>query len=468
MVVLRAFLVVFCGWSLWGLAQGVPSEVREMWRAQGLRDEDLSVVVQAVDRELPLVSLNADVLRTPASLAKLWTTAAGLWYLGSDYVWSTDFYVESLPDSSGVLYGDLYVVGGGDPFLVEERLAEMIEDLQRLGIRHIVGDLVLDDSLFYLSEVERDAFSFDGKGFAAYNAIPSPLMVNFRTVRLDFEVREGKLEVSLFPNIKNWQVINEMDLVSGECSKNFIVNPRLVRDDFGYASLYLSGRFSRDCGKREFLAVMGEDSEQFYYLFYDLWLASGGIFEGSGRLGRPPEGARLFYQGLSLPLAEQIKSMNRLSNNVMTRQLLLTLGAERYGRPASLVKGREAVLEVLRDFDVPVEGMFLDNGSGLSREAKMSARSLAVLLHRLYGDAVFWDSLAVAGKSGTLSRRYRGENLAERVVGKTGTIDEVLGFAGYVEAQSGAVYVVVVIANGKNVAKSRAFQDALFKWVYAL
>lgn len=451
-------------------AQTVPAAVAEMMKKQGVLAEDVSVLVQAVDAEHPLVAINEAVFRHPASVAKLLTTAAGLLRMGADYRWETQFYVDNMPDANGVVNGNLYVVGGGDPFLVQERFQEMINGLRAEGIRHITGNIVMDNSLYRLTMAERDRASFDGAKWSAYNAVPDPLMVNFRTVKITILPQgKGKAKLAMFPTIMNWSLKNGLKVNAGACGKNYAPNVRISRDDRGYATVEIFGLYSTACGAQELQVVMGEASEQFYYLFREMWYAAGGTFDGGGQMAIRPSTAKLIYTAYSLPLSEQIAKMNQMSNNVMTRQLMLTLGTYTNGVPGSLESGRRALLDTLEAFGVPTEGMVVDNGAGLSRDTRVNAVQLMALLRNLYHSAqagTFIRSLAVAGESGTLEKRFRGEALAGRVYGKTGTVNNVRAFAGYVQAQSGRVYALVIMGNGKSAVKSRYMQDDLMRWIY--
>lgn len=452
-------------------AQTVPAAIAEMMKKQGVRSEDVSILVQAVDAEHPLVALNEEVFRHPASVAKLLTTAAGLLRMGADYRWETQFYVDNLPDANGVVNGNLYVVGGGDPFLVQERFEEMIAGLRAEGVRHVTGNIVMDNSLYRLSAAERDRESFDGAKWSAYNAVPDPLMVNFRTVKISIVPQgKGKAKLEMYPQIMNWSLKNALKVNAAACGKKtYAPDVKIVRDDRGYATVEIFGLYSTACGLQELQVVMGEASEQFYYLFRDLWYAAGGSFDGGGQMAIRPSTAKLIHTAYSLPLSEQIAKMNQLSNNVMTRQLMLTLGTYTHGVPGSLESGRRALLDTLEAFGIPTEGMVVDNGSGLSRHTRVSATQLMILLRNLYHSAqaeTFIQSLAVAGMNGTMEKRFRGEALAGRVYGKTGTVNNVRAFAGYVQAESGRVYALVIMGNGKSAVASRYMQDDLIRWIY--
>lgn len=448
----------------------VPASIEGFFAKQHVDKDDFSLIVIDVGSEAPLAALNADTPRTPASVAKLLTTSAALIRMGADFRWPTRFYVDNMPDANGVVQGNLYVQGGGDPFLVDEKLQGYLKALRDKGVRHITGNIVLDNSLYYLPPEARDTQSFDGNGSSAYNAVPSPLMVNFRTVKVRLLPNGKAVSVQLRPNILNWKVNNNLHVSAAKCEKHYSPSVDLERDQKGYATVQLAGEYSTACGPRELTVVMGEASEQFYYLFHDLWYQLGGSFDGGGRVGQVPSTAKPLYTGLSDPLFEQIQKVNQYSNNVMARQMMLTLGTYTFGVPGSLEKGRKAVIETLSAFGVPVDKVLLDNGSGLSRETKLTARDLAVLLLNMYHSKhrqVFMDSLAVVGKSGTLKPRFRNDAMTGKVIGKTGTLDGVRAFAGYVFAKSGHTYVVVMIGNGRAAVNSRWMQDDILKWVYA-
>lgn len=470
--VLGRFFVLVTGLALFCCAQAqtLPAAVAEMMKKQGVQAEDVSILVQAVDAEQPLVALNEGVSRHPASVAKLLTTAAGLLRMGADYRWETRFYVDNLPDANGVVNGNLYIVGGGDPFLVQERFEAMVQDLRGLGLRHITGNIVMDNSLYRLSAEERDRESFDGAKWSAYNAVPDPLMVNFRTVKITIApAGKGRAGLTMYPPVMNWQLKNQLKVNGGACGKNFAPHVKITRDDRGYAAVEISGTYSTACGPQELQVVMGEASEQFYYLFRDLWYAAGGSFDGGGQMAIRPSTAKHVHTAYSLPLSEQIAKMNQLSNNVMTRQLMLTLGTHTFGTPGSLESGRRALYDTLEAFGVPTGGMVVDNGAGLSRDTRVSAVQLMALLRNLYHSAqaeVFIRSLAVPGGEGTMQKRFVGEGLAGSVFGKTGTVNNVRSWAGYIRAASGRVYVLVMMGNGRSAVASRYMQDDLIRWIY--
>lgn len=470
-MVIGLLIELFWGKALW--AQSLPVVLSEKMRAHKVVPEEVAIWVQAVDAQYPLVAFNGNTLLNPASVAKLLTTGAALLSLGGEYRWQTRFYLDQLPDADGVVNGNLYVKGAGDLSLLSSDLRNMLQAMRAQGLRHIQGNIVLDNTRFSLSASERDAFAFDGAGVAAYNAIPDALMIEQRLVKLHFVPKAKGVEIHLMPNVASWTVNNQVRLVSGACNKNsFSVRPSMMRQITGLAELTIEGVYSPACGEQTIEVALGESSELFYYWFRQLWYELGGSFAGGGEIAPVPEGAVLFYSGQTRSLREQMIRINQDSNNVMARQLLLNIGAVERGEPASLHSGRQAALRVLQDAGMSMEGVVLDNGAGLSRQTRISAKQLAELLrYFFYAEQSirrdFIDSLARVGEVGTLRKRALGEALVGRVWGKTGTIKGVRAFAGYVEAESGRVYLVVVMGNGRSAVGSRALQDDVLRWVYA-
>ena len=155
----------------------------------------------------------------------------------------------------------------------------------------------------------------------------------------------------------------------------------------------------------------------------------------------------------------------------MTRQVLLTLGAKIYGAPATLQKGRDAIINVLADNGIDTHGIVIDNGSGLSRRSRISARQMAQLLETAYRDPYmpeFMASLSLPGLDGTLIRRFRKDDLRGRSHLKTGTLNNVTAIAGYMLNRKGKRLVIVIQHNGTKSGGGRGakIQNALLRWSF--
>jgi D-alanyl-D-alanine carboxypeptidase/D-alanyl-D-alanine-endopeptidase (penicillin-binding protein 4) len=185
----------------------------------------------------------------------------------------------------------------------------------------------------------------------------------------------------------------------------------------------------------------------------------------------PPD-ARLLYTHESLTLAEVIRLVNKYSSNSMARALFLTMGAERYpGRPATAAAGRDAILAFLAQRGIAAPGLVLDNGSGLSRNERISAASLADVLLAAYRSQYmpeFAASLPLSATDGTLKRRFKAPEMQGRLRMKTGTLEDVTALAGFVNAASGRTFVTVVILNHPTASQGggEAIQTALVQWVF--
>jgi len=199
-----------------------------------------------------------------------------------------------------------------------------------------------------------------------------------------------------------------------------------------------------------------------------LWQSLGGVMTGEVRAGTVPVDAVRLVEHESPALGEVIRSVNKLSNNLMARMLLLSLGATRTDVPVTVQAGREAVHTVLAEQGLTMPELVLDNGSGLSRVGRISARSLARLLAFAWQSPQmpeYVSSLAIAGVDGTLERRLRAGPAQGRAHLKTGSLRDARALAGYVQGASGKRYIVVSLVNHDQAQAAQAFEDALVLWL---
>jgi D-alanyl-D-alanine carboxypeptidase/D-alanyl-D-alanine-endopeptidase (penicillin-binding protein 4) len=196
----------------------------------------------------------------------------------------------------------------------------------------------------------------------------------------------------------------------------------------------------------------------------------GGRLGGAVRDGAVPAGARLAFDNASPPLAEVVRDINKYSNNVMAEQLFWSLpAATRAGAGNGPVRAEDA-REALRRWvqerfgDAAAKETVIDNGSGLSRETRVSVALLARLLQNAWGGPVMSElmsSLPVSGLDGTLKRSKAEPGRAHL---KTGSLRDVAAVAGYVLSNSGKRYVLVAVLNHPNANAGRPALDALVQW----
>ncbi|MEE9328062.1 MAG: D-alanyl-D-alanine carboxypeptidase/D-alanyl-D-alanine-endopeptidase [Cocleimonas sp.] len=460
----------------------LPVSVTALLRKYKIPSDNLSVYIRDLNAKSPLLEHNVNTLRKPASTMKMLTTYAALKELGPNYSWRTEVWLRGeLKD--GILQGDLILKGFGDPFLVYENYWKLIKTLQVKGLNEIHGDIIIDNSYFDLPP--HDPAAFDGKPFRIYNVQASALMFNFQATRFLFRpvLKEkqkknknkskkrhsiGKVEVIPYPKINNFRFENKIKLTKGRCRKSHY-RPKFSRNEKGL--LVIKGNYSLKCKQQFILRAVSNPEQHAFNAFRDFWLDLNGVLTGDLKIGRVSAGDEHFHVYSSPTLGEQIRLINKWSNNVMTKQLLLTLGARKFGAPANFEKGRNAVLHVLQENDVDTKGIILENGSGLSRRSIVSAKQMGKLLETAYRDAYmpeFMSSLSLSGIDGTLVNRFRKDDLRGRSHLKTGTLNYVTAIAGYMLNRQGKRLVIVVQHNGKKTGAGRGvkIQNALLRWSF--
>jgi len=464
-------LLLLCFLPLAARGSGeLPVEVAQVLAARHIPLSSLSVVVREIGTDEPLVSHYPDTPRNPASTMKVLTTWAALELLGPAYTWHTRAWATG-PVRNGVLDGQLVIEGGGDPFMTADRWWGFVNSLRLAGVERVTGDVVIDNSYFEYQGDDRGAF--DARPYRSYNVLPDALMVNFQTVNVGIvpDAAAGVARVSLYPRPANMVVDNEVRLDSGACRGSggvVIASP----DGPTGRRLAAAGRIRAGCGPVSVPRAVMRAPDFAYGTFRTFWEQSGGAIGGGLRIGTVPPDARLLWTYDSLSLAEVIRLVNKYSSNVMARTLLLTLAAEKSGRPGTTANGQRAVTELLAARGIVIPGLVIENGSGLSRVERVTAAGLTgVLLDAARSPfaAEFEASLPLAAVDGTLRRRFRTPGMEGRVRMKTGKLQDVSALAGYVNSESGRHYVAVIILNhsGADTGSGEAVQAALVNWLFA-
>lgn len=429
--------------NLWA---ALPPEIGKALRLHKLDESDLSLYLREVTERTPRLSINADVPRAPASTIKLLTTIAALDRLGPNYRWHTRAYLDG-PLEAGRLDGDLIIQGGGDPSLRPEDLWRFLWEIRARGLETITGDLVIDNSAFAPPETTRDAF--DGEGRSPYNALPVPFAVNFQVTQIELlrEPSTNTLRAYLIPPLAHVTLQNQAKIIEAPCqTKHHRIN-LAIKDEMPETTLTLTGNFATGCAQDSISRLLLDPINHAGSAVLALWNELGGTLEGDIREGTVPTDAPLFHQIDSSELALVVRDINKWSNNLMTRTLFLTLGMEQDGRPATLSKGRSAVQQWLQEHDLLFPELVLDNGSGLSRETRISARSMGDLLGWAYANPQMSEltaSLPVIGTDGTLNKRFKREPLKGRGHLKTGTLRGATGLAGFMEDKAGRRWILVL------------------------
>jgi serine-type D-Ala-D-Ala carboxypeptidase/endopeptidase (penicillin-binding protein 4) len=449
----------------------LPDPIAKAMHDNGVPLNAVSVYVREVGHQEPLIDHRGSVPMSPASTMKIVTTLVGLDVLTPNYTWKTTFHANSRIEN-GVLLGPLYIKGSGDPKFVTEHLQAAISALRARGIRDIAGDVLLDRSRF--ASATHDPALFDGQPLRPYNVGPDALLFNFKSVGFKFLPKsDGTVAVSaegLTPDGLN--ISNRLRVTGtpgGGCGDwRSLITPSFASNGH-FASASFTGTYPRDCAEQSWYVSLFEDGGLLAGSFARLWRDAGGTWGGAIKAGITPKNARVLYTHTSAPLASMVTDINKFSNNVMARQLLLTLDAEISKRPGQARRGGRSIREwaQARGFDLP--DLIIENGSGLSRVERVSAQSMAKILE--YGLTApfareFVSSLPLAATDGTLAKRFVNHLAEGSAYLKTGTLTGVKALAGYLLLPGDRKMIIVAMINHGNAEVGQKALDSAVDWVY--
>ncbi len=443
----------------------LPPTVAFALQQAGIPRDASAIYVREVNNGPVLLAMNETAPFNPASTMKLVTSDAALELLGPTFTWKTQAYVDGR-QIGDVLDGDLIIKGSGDPKLVLESLWMFLRRIRERGIREIRGDLILDRSAF--AAAEYDPAQFDGDPMQPYNVGPDALLFNFKALGFRFapEPATASVKVTIDPPLAAYPVYPPA-LSNGSCDEwHDKLAPAINAD-----AAKFGGSYPASCGERIWYIhpYLMTHTQYFHLAFRRLWADLGGTLKGQMRTGQVPSTAIQVAEWESPPLAEVIRDINKYSNNVMARQLLLTLVNGVMNLPATADRGAAIVRKWLNDKGIDALELSIENGSGLSRTERISALTMGRILGAAFQSPTmpeFIASLPLVGLDGTMRKRLTNNTVAGRAHIKTGSLDEVRAIAGYVLAASGKRYVVVSMINHVNAAQGREALDALLQWVY--
>jgi D-alanyl-D-alanine carboxypeptidase/D-alanyl-D-alanine-endopeptidase (penicillin-binding protein 4) len=422
------------------VAQEPGSELRRALAASGVRTQGLGLAAGRAGGE-PLLAVGADEPRAPASNQKILVGAAAIARLGRDFHFETRIAV-----GEG---GDLVVAGEGDPNLSgrffggdpTKVLRAMARDVASKGVKR-VRDLVLDASRFDNQYVHPE---WPADQLERWYCAPVAALV-YNDSCWDVRVLPGSApgapsRLLVEPSLLSPAVANRCETVRG--GKQVVHIGRAEESAFevrGQVVLASAGVAAN---------VTVRDPVRFFGEAFRAALEAEGVpVDGEVREGRL-EGAReiLLYRS---DLARTLKVMLTDSQNLYAECIFKRLGG------GSFSSGAEALADALAALGVPTEGLDTRDGSGLSKENRVTARTVYGALQAMRDEPMFVAGLA-AGGEGTLGKRYR--DLGDRVRAKTGTIRGVSALSGYVTGRDGGRYVFAILANGPSTARARRLQD---------
>ncbi|KAF7600855.1 MAG: D-alanyl-D-alanine carboxypeptidase/D-alanyl-D-alanine-endopeptidase [Candidatus Dactylopiibacterium carminicum] len=446
----------------------LPESLARPAREAGLPPGSIALWVAPAGSSQATLQHNASLPMNPASVMKLLTTQAALEHLGSSYNWQTTAYLRGALREDGILLGDLGIRAGGDPFLTWDRLGQWLRDWRTRGLREIRGDIVLDERLF--APQPATPLPFDDSPHRAYNADPAPFLVNFGALSLRLEPGipgQGVRATALQPATP-LRLINRLQSMAGACPDwRNALRADIAPEGTGLR-VTLDGRMPGSCGERIFNLRAGDNLAWAETAIRTQWSELGGRWRGRLVRGEQSPDAAAFSTWASPPLSDVLRDMDKWSNNVVARQVFLSLGA-----PDGVAWSVEHSRAWLRAW-MPSQGLdpaqwVVDNGSGLSRDERTTAQQLGALLRAAWLGPRMPEFLAaqpVLGRDGTLRRRLVDSPLAGRAYIKTGTLDGVRSAAGFLLDIQGRWQTFVFLVNHPRAAQAEALLDTLLRELY--
>lgn len=417
------------------------------------------VLVLSVSRGDTLFSEEPDRLLKPASTLKLLTAALALERFGADHTFATDVLSDGAP-SSGVLRGNLYLKGGGDPTLSlrfskgESPTDALARQVRARGIERVLGDVVADESAF---APERIPVGWKNSYRAsAYAAPVSALSLNENLVWVSTRVVDSRAIVALDPPSAGMSVTNRVRVVAGRGGRVLVGRTK--------DGVLATGTIGAQSPPRRYSLVV-QDPPAFAGGALATSLAKAGVvLDGTVRLGETPRNSVRVATVHSLPLQSIVSIMNRESINHYA-ELLFRSAARQPDRAGSATAALETLRRFLSDkVGVNREAIRVRDGSGLSEADTLTARGIVQVLS--YADRASWSSayhlsLPVAGQSGLLRRRMKATLAQGNLHAKTGSTNTVASLAGYVTARNGELLAFAFIYNGRDLWNARVAMDRM-------
>jgi D-alanyl-D-alanine carboxypeptidase/D-alanyl-D-alanine-endopeptidase (penicillin-binding protein 4) len=455
------------------VAAELPPSVRDALKRANIPMSSVGIEVREVNGASPLIQVNANQAMNPASTMKLLTSYAALELLGPAYTWRTEAYIDGILED-GVLKGNLIIKGYGNPKMNSEHLWLWLHELRNRGLREIQGDLILDHSAFAPQLFEPSAF--DSDPLRAYNVSPDALLLNFNAIRFYFAPADGNVRIYTDPALTGITLDNKLTLKNQRNCGDWESNIRIQTLD---SAIRLQGTYPAQCGERNKVVSLLSHTRYFEAVFRSVWLEVGGNLQGTTRDGIVPASAMLISTNYSQPLSEIIRDINKFSNNVMARQLYLSLSLNNIASsinlphtnpaPSASVEQSEIVLRNWinkKGFDFPE--LVLENGAGLSRKERISPHNLSTLLQDIQlspFSAEIEASLPIVGVDGTMKKRHDNCAVTTHAHLKTGSLEGVKSIAGYLQSRSGKQWILVFVINHPNAARGQQAQDELIEWL---
>lgn len=481
----------------------LPDSIAKAIKKSGIPSQSVSISIDKISyinqpgklfSTVNLVDWQENSPMNPASTIKLLTSLAAMEVLGPQYQWKTDLLTNG-KIQNGLLKGDLLIRGSGDPKLIPEEINKMLLNLQGLGVKKIDGQLILDRSA-YESSVKETSFS-DNDPTRAYNVAPDALLFAFNSFSFQFypNNQNDLVVIKQSPRMANFKIDNNLKVIQGPCTDwKKDITMSLTNSKNGSWTAVFDGKYPSGCQNAIWNVVASDKDSFFTQSFIAAWEDIGGTWVKKPTLKNydPKTEFKPIVTHFGIPLYESVKDINKLSNNVMARQVMLTMALEKTGKPSNTNNSIKVIKGWLQSNQLNMPELVIENGSGLSRIERISSKNLnQVLLLGLNSSSAdyFLESLPIAGFDGTMKHRLLDKlrkyipnkkematlkiNTVDFPVSlkkygayiKTGSLVDVRSISGYVVSRSGNVYAVTSFINDPNLRNGGIIHDTILSWL---
>lgn len=425
------------------------------------KNSKYSITCFSTSKSEYLVRINSDLSLIPASTNKLFTTGVALMSLGPGFSINTELYCDDANLNDGIINGNLYLKGYGDPTITSDDLKILISKLKSSKIHSITGNIIVDDS-FFEETFYRNEWIEDENISVPLPPI-SAVTVNHNSILLKIigSTKIGKVgSIILEDDLDYFQIINNTRTTKSKTK--LAINSKFINNK---EVITVSGNIRRN--SISLLKVHIKKPE--YYagnLLAKLIKESGIGFWGEVKKGKVPKFSDRISE-ISTPLIEFLKPINKNSNNFYAEHLFLIIGANYAGGEGSPFDASKAINTYLKSLNIYDPEFNMVDGSGISRQNQFSTQMLVKLLYQIYFNPSvfneFFNSLSIPQIDGTLQNRLSNLFPPDRLRGKTGTLNGVTALAGYVVTKSGDLLVFAIDFNYNKGSqyKMRELQDRI-------
>ncbi|MBN1879479.1 D-alanyl-D-alanine carboxypeptidase/D-alanyl-D-alanine-endopeptidase [bacterium] len=449
-------------------AADLKQDITSILQRRVCKEGKTGVFIQDLESGEILIDSNGDRPLMPASNQKIISTVGALGILSPQYLFNTSVYYSGSMDQ-GRISGNIFLVGGGDPFLTKEVLWKIAERVYAMGVRSVSGDIVTDGHYF------------DDKGYPDddWKRITMPLWYNAPTGGIAFNFNAISViaspgskpgdpaKITIDPPLEYFEIQSTATTGLPKSKVTLILD---IKESSEKCIIIIKGKIPVNISPQTYYRHIKSSQEYAGHSFRYLLQQVGVLVGGDVRQGKKGNEAKEIYVNNSLPLSELLRSANKFSNNFMMEQIVKAVAAESCHCSGSTRFGMQKIREFLATVvHLDTAGMVLSDGSGLSRLDRVSPRQMAHVIRWTLNESdfapEFMTCLPIAGVDGTMKRRIAKHPNKRMIRAKTGLINNVVCLSGVVDGRrgKGLVFSIFINQNKGRHGESKKVQDDILE-----